>query len=389
MSENSPKSSVNTRTALILIGIIIVGLTAFSGYFFFGKPVFGSYQSGLSEMPEPESDMISDKVVDSEQKTDINTDEIIDSEPESSIAPENIINTDKINLSKKYTYTMLKSSISKISDFDIVKTSVLGKTVQGRNIFLLQMGTGSKKILITAGTHARETANTPMLMQSALEIIDAYYSNGEIDNIKIKQLLSECTLYFVPLVNPDGYAYCLKKQNGKKKTNAHNVDLNRNFPTKYWGSAKGVKKGNGFAGKKPASEPETQAIIKLVESMSFDFCIDIHSRGRGVFFQKFGLEANDIKNGADVDLLNSISRDNALIAQKICGYKSLDESEIVNGEEGSLTDYLFESGVPTITLETVAEEKLPTPPKSIAKEYEILNLPAIIVNISNATPAIE
>ena len=64
-------------------------------------------------------------------------------------------------------------------------------------------------------------------------------------------------LWLVPTMNPDGAA-------ADVRTNAHAVDLNRNFP-RYWRSA-----GAGTAtwsGPSPASEPETRALQALLRSV--------------------------------------------------------------------------------------------------------------------------
>jgi protein MpaA len=72
----------------------------------------------------------------------------------------------------------------------------------------------------------------------------------------------------VPVVNPDGYAR-------RRRRNAAGVDLNRNFPTANW--APGNKRSRFYAGPSPASEPETKAIVALVETMSPARIISIHS----------------------------------------------------------------------------------------------------------------
>ena len=81
----------------------------------------------------------------------------------------------------------------------------------------------------------------------------------------------------IPVANPDGF---------KKKTrmNVNGVDLNRNFPTKNWEKTaikhwKVKKKADPrkFPGKKAASEPETQCLVKHIEEFKPDFIISIHT----------------------------------------------------------------------------------------------------------------
>ena len=73
-------------------------------------------------------------------------------------------------------------------------------------------------------------------------------------------------LLFIPCLNPDG-----KAQN--KRTNANNVDINRNFPAKNWEL---TEKGDFFGGEKPASEVETQFLIYIIERYVPDLIITLH-----------------------------------------------------------------------------------------------------------------
>lgn len=76
----------------------------------------------------------------------------------------------------------------------------------------------------------------------------------------------------VPVVNPDGY-------DRRKRRNAHGVDLNRNFPTKNW--VRGSPRSRMFGGERPASEPETRAIIKAINRFRPQAIVSIHSISEG------------------------------------------------------------------------------------------------------------
>jgi protein MpaA len=76
------------------------------------------------------------------------------------------------------------------------------------------------------------------------------------------------TVVVVPIVNPDGYEV-------RKRRNAGGVDVNRNFPTRDW--SRGRRHSRFYGGLAPASEPETQAVVALVESLGPAEIIAIHS----------------------------------------------------------------------------------------------------------------
>lgn len=72
----------------------------------------------------------------------------------------------------------------------------------------------------------------------------------------------------IPDINPDG-----SSQN--ERTNSRGVDLNRNFPTQDWSPK--AKAPRYFPGPSPASEPETQAIMKAIKNYRPCLIIHFHS----------------------------------------------------------------------------------------------------------------
>lgn len=81
----------------------------------------------------------------------------------------------------------------------------------------------------------------------------------------------------VPVLNPDGFVK-------KTRTNAHRVDVNRNFPTKDWDEA-AVKNWKTQLKSNPrrnpgtiaGSEPETKCALKHIEDFQPDFIVSVHT----------------------------------------------------------------------------------------------------------------
>lgn len=78
---------------------------------------------------------------------------------------------------------------------------------------------------------------------------------------------STVNVVIIPCANPDGLE-------ADRRTNAHGVDLNRNFPAANW---KRTHPGHNFGGPAPSSEPESAALLHVIETLKPRLIISIHS----------------------------------------------------------------------------------------------------------------
>jgi len=178
----------------------------------------------------------------------------------------------------KYTQNRLEELNKKY--IDITKLSSAGKSVKKRNLSVLQIGKGEKKIFINASHHPREYMGTILTLNQAQYILEAYASNQTIDGCKIKKLLdNDVTFYFMPLVNPDGVQICV---NGSPTYyfNANKVDLNHNYDADWSKNITKTYSTGTFA----FSEPETKAIKALCENTKFDLTIAYHAAGDIIYW---------------------------------------------------------------------------------------------------------
>lgn len=72
----------------------------------------------------------------------------------------------------------------------------------------------------------------------------------------------------IPCLNPDGYSK-------NERTNGHGVDLNRNFPCRDW--SPDAKAPRYCPGPSPGSEPEVQALVKLIGDEKPQLIVHFHS----------------------------------------------------------------------------------------------------------------
>lgn len=90
----------------------------------------------------------------------------------------------------------------------------VGKSEEGRELNLISIGQGKKKIFLWSQMHGDEPTATAALFDIFNFFIDSSYSDFK------KFLLSETTIYFLPMVNPDGAERF-------KRRNIFEIDLNR------------------------------------------------------------------------------------------------------------------------------------------------------------------
>lgn len=96
-------------------------------------------------------------------------------------------------------------------DFTVNK---VGKSFEGRDLFLISIGHGEKKIFLWSQMHGDEPTAT-----SALFDIFNFFTDSSYTDIK-KHILSRVKLYFLPMVNPDGAERF-------KRRNFFEIDINR------------------------------------------------------------------------------------------------------------------------------------------------------------------
>jgi predicted deacylase len=136
-------------------------------------------------------------------------------------------------------------------------TVAIGTSVQGRAIVATHRWTdGAARTTVVIGSmHGDERAGTRVVRR-----------------LRSAALPAGVDLWLVPTMNPDGTA-------AHRRTNAHGVDLNRNFP-RYWqrsrvGSAT-------WSGPSAASEPETRAMQGFLRRVGARTTLSFHQPLDGV-----------------------------------------------------------------------------------------------------------
>lgn len=137
----------------------------------------------------------------------------------------------------------------------VVRTEVIGHTVAGRPIVAREVGDPKAKrtVVLMAAIHGDETGPSRIL-------------NRILEGSRVKG----ADVWIIRYFNVDGV-------DAHRRTNAHHVDLNRNFPTAW-------KKLSApyYSGPKAASEPETRALMAFLNKVDPAYVVSFHQPLDGV-----------------------------------------------------------------------------------------------------------
>jgi predicted deacylase len=244
-------------------------------------------------------------------------------------SPQEAGQTDAVDPNQTYSYEQLLEDSNELARLypGLVDVSSIGRSVEGRDIILIKLGKGNKKILLVGAHHAREYMTSTFLMETVDEYARAYASNGKFGGYDIKKLLNDVTVYIVPMVNPDGVNLV---QNGpdsvkepekvktmrmlqdgydKWKANINGVDLNRQYPC-HWEekeSTTDVPSSEMYKGTAPATEPEVRAVMQLCKAQEFILAVSFHTKGEVIYWADSGTQEAIAAGSQIAQTLNEVS----------------------------------------------------------------------------------
>lgn len=267
----------------------------------------------------------------------------------------------------------------------ITTLEIIGKSVENRDLYVMKISgksyiTKSKSsIMILGNIHGNETIGREICLFLIRYLTFEYYNNNKY----VRKLVDNTNIYIMPSLNPDGFEYTKSGVWAPRRTNANNVDLNRNFPDQF------IKTDN-------IMQPETKSMIDFYKKNQIHISLSIHSGSIVVNYPFDGPTSKQYSATKDDKFFNYISRE---YANNVDYFKrSSFKDGIINGAEwyalfGGLQDwrYVFNNGYElTIELsnEKIIEEKYlkyfwEKNKKALIRIIEIANTGIEIVNISN------
>lgn len=213
-----------------------------------------------------------------------------------------------------YSHSLLKYVAKGLSmRYPFVSLSSIGKSVMGKEQYVLGVGNGNKHVFYNGAFHANEWITTPVLLKFIEEYAYQYSVGGAIGNVRASDLFSEAMIHFVPMVNPDGvdlvtgalnsgsfYAKARSIANSYPdipfpsgfKANISGVDLNLQFPA-LWEDARKYFAAQGivspapadFVGRAPLTEPEAVNVYNYTLENDFSLILAYHTQGSIIYWK--------------------------------------------------------------------------------------------------------
>ena len=152
----------------------------------------------------------------------------------------------------------------------IARVYTIGQSVQGRNLTAIEISdqpgqheAGEPEFKYVANMHGNEVVGREMLL-----VLVKYLCEGYGRDERVTRLVDSTRIHILPTMNPDGFEASHEgdAQSIKGRANAHNKDLNRNFPDQYY-----TKQSENAV-----AEPETEAVMKWSRQFPFVLSANLH-----------------------------------------------------------------------------------------------------------------
>lgn len=174
----------------------------------------------------------------------------------------------------------------------ITGKQLIGNTIENRPVYTVKISDNPNidenepEVLYTALHHAREPEGMMQMFYFMYYLLENYNTNPAV-----QYLVNNRQMYFIPVVNPDGYEYNrttnpsgggMWRKNRRNNGGSYGVDLNRNYgPYSYWNAPNGgsstTPSSDTYRGTAPFSEPETDIIRNFLSTRRIKNALNYHT----------------------------------------------------------------------------------------------------------------
>ena len=239
-----------------------------------------------------------------------------------------------------HSYATLESELLGInaSQPNLASLKIIGTSIENRSIYALRVteGGGNKPNVWFDGLHE---SNEWMSLEETIYLVHYFLANANV-NPRVDNILRKANVWFIPLVNPDGYEYSRVHDNLWRKNRHDNgdgtfgVDLNRNYAYEWAPGGRTYLSDNlEYPGPAPFSEPESQAMRDFAIANPPVFSLSYHTAGGWILFPWSYTPQPSSSDG--------LFRGIALEMSAFNGYKLLQEGRSNHVKPGNADDWLY------------------------------------------------
>ena len=194
----------------------------------------------------------------------------------------------------------------------IAKLDTYGQSKNGKPLYVLKISDhvavdeDEKELLMTAATHGDEIITVEVLLGLVQKLVEGYQGDA-----RIRQMIEQRELYFIPVVNPEGFL--------RRDRYSEGVDPNRSYPLVTGGQA--------------SKTTVIENLIRFFHSRNISGSIDFHAYGELVMFPWGYSTRQTTHDGEFAALAGQMAQGN--------GYQSGQISRILYTAPGSSADYYY------------------------------------------------
>ena len=149
---------------------------------------------------------------------------------------------------RRFKHSDIVLLIEQLKNKKNFKVDKVGNSVEGRDIYLISMGSGKTKVFLWSQMHGDEPTATAALF----DMFNFFLDDNAFPDLK-KLILTNLSIYIIPMVNPDGAEEFQRR-------NIVEIDLNRDVLRQQ--------------------TPEAKILKEVFDSLKADFGFNLHDQGR-------------------------------------------------------------------------------------------------------------
>lgn len=148
---------------------------------------------------------------------------------------------------RRFKHSHVKQQLQELKKHSKFKVQQVGTSIEGRELFLASIGEGATNVFLWSQMHGDESTATMALFD-----IFNFFLSEDFQSEK-ENLLSNLTIHFLPMLNPDGAERF-------ERRNALGVDINRDALR--------------------LQSPESQTLKRIRDSLDADFGFNLHDQSK-------------------------------------------------------------------------------------------------------------